>query len=103
VTVTFTVDQQLATTLSIPGGYENAGWVYTFVPDYNFGNAGFVLGKMDNDTSVDFDPPECLILLTSFQCNSAAVDGAMSRFHLKQTALRRTCARATGENPFQNG
>ncbi|KAI0698024.1 hypothetical protein BC835DRAFT_1413354 [Cytidiella melzeri] len=50
VTVTFTVDKQLAETLPIPGGYENAGWIYTFVPDYNLGNAGFVLGKMDNDT-----------------------------------------------------
>lgn len=54
VTVTFTVDQQLAATLPIPGGYESAGWIYTFVPDYNLGNAGFVLGKMDNDTSTFF-------------------------------------------------
>ncbi|KAI0338097.1 hypothetical protein BDW22DRAFT_810294 [Trametopsis cervina] len=50
VTVTFTVDKALSETLAIPGGYENAGWIYTFVPDYNVGNAGFVLGKMDNDT-----------------------------------------------------
>lgn len=54
VTVTFTVDKELATSLPIPGGYENAGWIYTFVPHYNLGNAGFVIGKMDNDTSKPF-------------------------------------------------
>lgn len=51
VTITFTVPEETRAVLSIPGGYENAGWIYTFVPDYNVSNAGFVLGKMDNDTS----------------------------------------------------
>ena len=54
VTITFTVDQELAKSLPIPGGYEDAGWIYTFVPHYNLGNAGFVIGKMDNDTSMFF-------------------------------------------------
>ena len=32
-------------------GYDDIGWLYTFVPHYNVCNEGFVLGKMDNDTS----------------------------------------------------
>lgn len=32
-------------------GFDRIGWLYTFVPDYNVGNEGFVLLKMDNDIS----------------------------------------------------
>lgn len=31
--------------------YDNVGWLYTFVAHYSICNDGFVLGRMDNDTS----------------------------------------------------
>lgn len=44
-------------------GYDGIGWLYTFVPHYNVCNEGFVLGKMDNNTSkssaVDHPFPQC--------------------------------------------
>ncbi|KAF7794180.1 hypothetical protein EIP86_005311 [Pleurotus ostreatoroseus] len=50
VTITFDVSESMKTSMPIPGGYEDAGWLYTFVPHPKLTNTGFVLGKMDNDT-----------------------------------------------------
>ncbi|KAF8577069.1 hypothetical protein K439DRAFT_587302 [Ramaria rubella] len=50
VTTLYTVTEQMRAKLLVPGGYENAGFLYTFVADYRWGNAGFVLSKMDGDT-----------------------------------------------------
>ncbi|KAF8590234.1 hypothetical protein K439DRAFT_1330922 [Ramaria rubella] len=50
VTTLYTVTEQMRDKLSVPKGYENAGFLYTFVADYRWGNAGFVLSKMDGDT-----------------------------------------------------
>lgn len=51
VTITFTVSREMKRAMPIPGGYDNAGWLYTFVPHPKLTNMGFVLGKMDNETS----------------------------------------------------
>ena len=37
--------------------YDEAGWLYTYVPHPALSSAGFVLGRMDNDTSMSFLPP----------------------------------------------
>ncbi|THG95163.1 hypothetical protein EW026_g6443 [Hermanssonia centrifuga] len=50
VTITFSVSEDMKKSMPIPGGYEQAGWLYTFVPQPKLTSAGFVLGKMDNDT-----------------------------------------------------
>ena len=54
VTITFDVSERMKPSMPIPGGYEDAGWLYTFVPHPKLTNTGFVLGKMDNDTSASF-------------------------------------------------
>ena len=64
VTVTFTLTDDMKRRIDrllIDGGQEGldrTGWLYTFVPHYNICSEGFVLGKMDNDTS------ECLLVVT---------------------------------------
>lgn len=52
-TVTFSVSTELKQTLTLPAGmqYEEANWLYTFYADSKYGNTGFVLTKMDSDTS----------------------------------------------------
>ncbi|TFL02255.1 hypothetical protein BDV98DRAFT_566970 [Pterulicium gracile] len=50
MTVTFTVSEELGALLPVPGGYEAATWLYTFLADKQFGNTGFLLGKMDGRT-----------------------------------------------------
>ena len=62
VTITFDVSESMKTSMPIPGGYEDAGWLYTFVPHPKLTNTGFVLGKMDNDTSASFSF-ECDLLI----------------------------------------
>ncbi len=54
VTITFSVSEDMKESMPIPGGYEQAGWLYTFVPQPKLTSAGFVLGKMDNDTSESY-------------------------------------------------
>ena len=57
VPVTFTLTDDMKRRIHkilIDGGQEGLdriGWLYTFVPHYNICSEGFVLGKMDNDTS----------------------------------------------------
>ena len=57
VTVTFTPIQETKARVdaALRAGAEppldRTGWLYTFVPHYNVCNEGFVLGRMDNDTS----------------------------------------------------
>ena len=54
VTITFDVSEEMKRAMPIPGGYDNAGWLYTFVPHPKLTDTGFVLGKMDNDTSKSY-------------------------------------------------
>lgn len=57
VTVTFSISEDMRKRIDkilVDGGqegFDHIGWLYTFVPHYNICNEGFVLGKMDNDTS----------------------------------------------------
>lgn len=60
MTVTFTVSEELGALLPVPGGYEAATWLYTFLADKQFGNTGFLLGKMDGRTCEHFSlAPDC--------------------------------------------
>lgn len=60
VTVTFalTEETKMRVDAALRAGGEppldRTGWLYTFVPHYNVCNEGFVLGRMDNDTSAWF-------------------------------------------------
>ncbi|KAF8507660.1 hypothetical protein JB92DRAFT_2958600 [Gautieria morchelliformis] len=49
-TTTFTVSDELKGRLPIPGGYSQAGAIYGFGADVTYGNTGFVITRMDNDT-----------------------------------------------------
>lgn len=58
VTITFTMSERMKACINDillasghKEGYDGIGWLYTFVPHYNVCNEGFVIGKMDNDTS----------------------------------------------------
>ncbi|KAG9227186.1 hypothetical protein PLEOSDRAFT_1106212 [Pleurotus ostreatus PC15] len=48
VTVTFDNLGDLVHTLPIPGGFEKAGFIYTYYAHCKWGNEGFVLTRMDN-------------------------------------------------------
>ncbi|KAJ3552545.1 hypothetical protein NM688_g4098 [Phlebia brevispora] len=41
VTITFEVSEEMKKAMPIPGGYEKAGWLYTFVPHPKLTNTGF--------------------------------------------------------------
>jgi hypothetical protein len=60
-TTTFTVADELKSRLPIPGGYSETGCIYGFGADVTYGNTGFLITRMDNDTSKRF----VYLLLTS--------------------------------------
>ena len=65
ITTTFSVSDSMKSRIDRilrKGGqesFDHIGWLYTFVAHYNVCSEGFVLGKMDNDTS------ECLALVSA--------------------------------------
>ncbi|KAJ8472462.1 hypothetical protein ONZ45_g16642 [Pleurotus djamor] len=50
VTITFENLGEIVRLLPIPEGFDRAGFIYTFYAHYRWGNEGFVLTRMDNET-----------------------------------------------------